>query len=702
MSFLSNLFSAFGSKKVVDAPSPAGSKSSQLPTVVFIPVANAPPSRAIASQELDYNLAVLDPVVDTESIVFQTISKIVERMFNSGCNFVSSDPKALEYIRRRFYEFSIVTNIPTNVLLEQAAWDTILYSNGYLVKVRDQDSSSGKPWNDNDDEDREPIAALIRTDPSAVVPHKNKRGLIDYYELKETITIAGGGGNQKAQRIKPKDILHIYAYKRGRYAQGTPSLWPVLQDIRTLRHIEENVDLLVHKHIFPLYQYIVGLDDAPARPEEIEYIKQKIQEMPPQGAFVTPERHKVVVIGAEGEALDVSKYLEHFMRRVLMGTGLGEVSFGVGNGANRATAEVIDRALIERAKYFQKLLCIFFNEQLIPELLAEGGYDIYNFGKTPDVELKFAEVDFDAKIKKENHYINLFNNNGITENEMREGLGRDVIPPTGPERELLKWALYNVPAMEMEQKLKEAAANTTKNADQPKNQHGEQGSPKRNSSLEVNDSYQPSQLDEQTIAAFKAAQTDTINIIKQALAQARSLNPQDLLGIQTVIGVAESQIKTDSTPYIEQAFYQGLRQGGVRDHVQHIEDIVKTEIIPVHDRLVQKTMTNIRKDVINLLERHSTLTQDTPVSATALFDVKKHYITETNSVGLSKARHYGAILAARLSGKDKVAVVANKDCKICKDHHGQILDTRLIDSDTLPGYHGNCSCTLGPAPENIK
>jgi hypothetical protein len=699
MGIFSNLLS-FGKKKVTDAPSSSGSKSSQLPSIVFIPVTNAPASRTIASQELDYDLASLDPYVDRESIVFQTLSKITECMFNGGFGFASSDPKALEYTRRRFYEFSVVTNTPTEVLLEAAAWDAMLYSNAYFIKVRDQDSSSGKPWNDNDDEDREPIAALIRTDPSSVVPHKNKRGLIDYYELKETVTIAGSTSNQKPQKIKPKDILHIYAYKRGRYTQGTPSFWPVLQDIRSLRHVEQNVELLVHKHIFPLYQYVVGLEDSPARPEEIEFIKQKIQEMPPAGAFVTPERHKVTVIGAEGEALDVSKYLEHFMRRVLIGTGLGEVSFGMGNGANRATAEVINRALIDRAKFFQRVLRIFFNEQLIPELLAEGGYDIYNFGKIPEVELKFAEVDFDAKIKKENHYLNLFNGNGITENEMRNGLERDIIPPTGPERDGLHWALYDLPAMEMEQELKKAAANTTKNADQPKNQHGEQGSPKRNSAI-VHDEYKPSMLDAQTLSAFHAAQADTLAIVKQAVEQIRCLNPQDLLGIQTVIGVAESQMKTDSEPYIEQAFYSGLRQGGLRDSVQHLADIVKTEIIPVHDKLIQKTMTNIRKDVINLLERQSTQSMGLVASVAALFDIKRHHITDTNSVGLSKAKHYGHIVAARAAGTEKVAVIANGDCKICKQHHGRILDTHLIDIDTIPGYHGNCSCTLGPAPEKV-
>src|SRR6185369_9945303 len=113
-----------------------------------------------------------------------------------------------------------------------------------------------------------------------------------------------------------------------------------------------------------------------------------------------PERHKIDVLGAGGAAVDASKYLEHFKERVTMGLGIGQVSLGMGAGASRASSEVIDRSLVEKAKMYQELFSAFLEDAILKELLTEGGFEVYDIAKYIPVRIQFEEIDTDLLIKR--------------------------------------------------------------------------------------------------------------------------------------------------------------------------------------------------------------------------------------------------------------------------------------------------------------
>jgi hypothetical protein len=227
------------------------------------------------------------------------------------------------------------------------------------------------------------------------------------------------------------DMVHMYYDRKEGFAWGTPYIIPVLDDIRTLRRMEENVEMLTLAHLFPLFQYIVGTEDHPAEvyedgTTEVDLIKAEIENMPTEGSIVTPERHKIETLGAQGKALDAKKYLEHFEARVLAGLGISEIALGRGGTANRNTAAVIDKGLQDRCKDFQDVIEGFVTEYLFKELLLEGGFKIDETEENM-VKLVFNEIDLETQIKAENHAVFKYEHDVITESETRELLGKDPI-----------------------------------------------------------------------------------------------------------------------------------------------------------------------------------------------------------------------------------------------------------------------------------
>lgn len=83
----------------------------------------------------------------------------------------------------------------------------------------------------------------------------------------------------------------------------------------------------------------------------------------------------------------------------------------------------------------------------------------------------FHEIEFDAKIKRENHVVQLFMQNTITFEEMRQLLGKDI---TVDESRLYGNMFSAATSTSADS---EGAANQGNNKDQPENQHGKQTSP---------------------------------------------------------------------------------------------------------------------------------------------------------------------------------------------------------------------------------
>ena len=374
----------------------------------------------------DVKFKTIEKALRVESYLRRSKDRYIELIWKNGYDFIGKNKRAVNYIKRRFKEISYVTSKPTKLLFEEITEQLIPYYNSFILKVRNANSSSGNSRK-YFGKVVQPVAGYFIVDINKIkIRIDNDNKVIIGYEYYDPDNYPFYRESQWDYR----DVIHMFISKPpGKYF-GEPVMLTVLDDVRALRRMEENVEILVFQHTIPLYQYTIGTNELPCKDGEVEIVKVEVENMMTQGMMVTPARHKIVAVGAQKEALDVSKYLEYFKTRILTGLGHSTVSLGEAGGASRASANVMEKAVYDAARRYQEIIKMYVNEFIINELLLEGEYDI--FDDEQKVELYIPEIDLDSKIRKEFHTLSLYQGNILTEDEARKEMGYD--PFTASER----------------------------------------------------------------------------------------------------------------------------------------------------------------------------------------------------------------------------------------------------------------------------
>ena len=166
--------------------------------------------------------------------------------------------------------------------------------------------------------------------------------------------------------LSASDIIHIHFNKRTGFLMGTPPLESVKDDILALRRIEESIETLIYKSLFPIIHVKswnrqksskkVFMDGT----SEVDIATGYLRNIEDDGGIVTSEKIDIKAIGAESLALRVESYLAHFKERVFIGLGMSNIDFGVGDGSGRATGEVLSESLKESVMSYQDVFFFFF------------------------------------------------------------------------------------------------------------------------------------------------------------------------------------------------------------------------------------------------------------------------------------------------------------------------------------------------------
>ncbi len=271
---------------------------------------------------------------NTESVVHQAFTKKIGLMFKEGFDFVGSNKDRIQYIKTRFAQIARASEIPTNLLFTRLGTSLIRTSNAFAIKVRDTKASGGKIRKNARGKQLNPVAAYFPAAPETMQVKLNAdTGKIEKWKQE----LPDG----RYKEFNPDDVIHFTIGRREGFVFATPDIIPVIDDIRALRQIEENIELLLYQHLFPLFQYKVGTETRPAGwtedgRREIDVVKEEIQYMPTEGGIVTPERHEITAVGAEGRALRAEGYLDYFKLRVIAGLGISTIDLGNAATANRA------------------------------------------------------------------------------------------------------------------------------------------------------------------------------------------------------------------------------------------------------------------------------------------------------------------------------------------------------------------------------
>lgn len=381
-------------------------------------------------EEAPFDLVEIIQAIDTDSYLKQGFAKYKELFWKEGWDIISEDPDAVRYLWKRIDLFEEIMKRPFNDFLMEAVDQLVKLGNVFIVEVR-ADIRKYFPEKLYPESEKETIAGYYIIPTETVRILRDKNSILK--AVKQVVTDESSIYNNVSDVQEPmwsaEEIIHLYWDRKPGRIFGTPFIVSVLDDVKALRQIEEDVQNLIHKEIWPFYKYTIGTETKPSSPEELEEAANQIEGMRVDGGLILPERHNVEIIGAESKAMDVSKYLEKFTNRVITGLGLSPHHLGLmSEGGNRSVTDRLDAGLYDKIKVIQAYVEDMIRTTIFNRLLKEGGFDPSESpsgeGTSSRCYMKFREIDIDTQIKKETHLLNKFQNNAISLAELRVELGR--------------------------------------------------------------------------------------------------------------------------------------------------------------------------------------------------------------------------------------------------------------------------------------
>jgi len=374
-----------------------------------------------------YDFDRIIQAVDTDSYVKQAVAKYKDLFWKEGWQIVGENPEAVAYLYQRIDYMEMAMKRPFLDFLIDLSDQLFKFANVFIVKAR-ADMSEYFPIKLDGINGGFPVVGyyLIPTEQTRILRDKHNRPK-SYQQQTDPLTYAP---TDRDPVWSADRIIHLFFDRKPGRAFGTPFLSNVLDDVIALRQMEEDIQNLVHRELFPLYKYRIGTADQPAEPEEIDQAAAEIENLRAEGGLILPFRHDVEVVGSANEALDASAYLDHFKERVAIGLGVSPHHLGMSmNGGNRSVTERLDTALYDKIKHFQKQFAEMVRVNILNELLFEGGFDPLINPITSEVSdrcyFKFNEIDVDTQVKKETHIIQKYVNSLISIDEARIKLGED-------------------------------------------------------------------------------------------------------------------------------------------------------------------------------------------------------------------------------------------------------------------------------------
>jgi len=664
----------------------------------------------------EYDLAEIGRVEDTDSYVGQSMNKKVALMFKEGWNITGANPKSITYIKTRLAQIEQASKLSTAELLRGMGSSLVRKHNVFIVKVRDIKASGGKVRKQKGIAGSiKPVAGYFLA-PAESMEYKLKGDKIVQWRHKMP------DGSYKD--FSPADIVHLVYNKKDGFIFGTPITVPVMDDIRALRKIEENIELLVYQHLFPLFQYKVGTKEIPATvtetgEHEVDIVRREIQFMPTEGGIVTPERHEITAIGAEGRALRAEGYLTHFKKRVFSGLGVSAVDFGEGETANRATADNMSRNLVDAVKDYQQVFEGFFNFFIINELLLESTFGDSVLDSENICKLQFKEIDIDAQIKKDNHYADLFSKNTITFNEARTEMGREpIVIPTRedidaetdtaehfPEWNNTFWKLFEEPRLLIQaldepwsplaKAISRTATLSTSEADINASQkaHEEQAVQKAKEisapPVTATRPSEPKRKDGYLSGVFSELTNDAIERVTRTGRLDKTWVNQL---IHTQMDTAITELLTDQMV----AFHSGYMVE-VIDNTNFINSAI-TARAHFQER-ANHYVTKLANDIVISLNRKVDNTdpiQSIASDTRAVFKSLKYRTRFIEDVEVRKAYNLGRAIAHKDNGMLSISskMTADSSCAICNSHTKNSVTTEYVTLDDIPPFHPSCECSL--------
>lgn len=639
----------------------------------------------------EYSLTEIQNAIKSDSYIKRFVTDYSQLIFKAGYNIVGENDAAAEYIRKRLRLMSFMTNESFDNLMIEIGNDLVAYSNAFLVKSRtDFNGINLSDLTINPVYDNKAVGGYFRIDPSTIEIQRDTNGTIKTYQ--QTL------GNDTV-KFKPTDVIHFYIDKEPSNAFGTPRIASALEDVKMLRRIEGNVERLIYRCLFPITQMKVGIPQQGmmATDQEIKEAQQVVEQLVDDGLIITNEKVEFKNLGANNVALNAEPYLNYFEKRVFSALYLSTSMMG--RGGVKQDADSMEEQVHDAVKYFQKSISNFIQNNLFNELLLEGGFNpILNEGDI--VYFVFNEINLETKVKVENHYLNQYQGNAITFEELRQELGRradnisldDVYANAVTQKNKmdLVWAGKGMLTPDGtaspengDPKAADKSSDENKqisNTDQPENQHGK-------SSVNIKE-FKESADDRNKITKknidiykknfsviynkFQAMRNDVCDDVKN----------QDAF----TIPLTRESIMKMLEKYMEKELAAGYKKA-IRDcgnkSPDFTFDIQTVNIV----KETKNTIDEIFKEISKRIKKCET--REEKESVFNSLEYRLRFLTEYT---VSKAYWYAYVKTCNALGKEKVYVdFGNSEDK---KSHKNVINTKHFSLDDIPPFHAYCSCKI--------
>lgn len=402
--------------------------------------------------EGEYDLTSLFKLLKHEAYFMKTVQKKLALLMKSGIGIKSDNDEVAKYMDSRFMMMQLQTGISLSHLVKQIAFYLLVCSNCWIVKVRDKDCPVAQSY-EIDGKEMHPVVGYFLAHPTTIKPRFKYIQRGKYFEmvLDKWIYLSVRRGIIK--EFDPEDVVHFTLWKEDGMVFGTPELIPVIDDIRTLRKVEEDIQLLIYRDLFPIIHYKIenpGMIDHVIGQSELDKAKQDLERIMQDGGIATDARHEIEYVGNRSSGLDATNYLKYFQERVFAGLGVSAADMGLGQDISGNTANSMSKALTDIVRYIQQEIAEQFTEKVLTELAIQSGIENCLFPENMP-KLEFTEIDIEWQIRKENHHADLFNKGVLTVNEARKATGRQDM--SDEDFEETQHGLYEKPLAEAELEL---------------------------------------------------------------------------------------------------------------------------------------------------------------------------------------------------------------------------------------------------------
>lgn len=631
-----------------------------------------------------YSLSEIKRAIEADSYIKLAVMKYSQLIFKAGYNLVSDNDEAAKYIRARFRMMGFMTGTPMDVTFQQIADDLVAYSNAFLVKSRISQTNIGG-LQAKGLYDTKPVGGYFRLDPTSVEIKVDKNGTIKQYQQ-----TAG----QNTANFKPTDVIHIFIDKQGGELFGTPRIIAAMEDVKLLRKIEGNVLTLIYRFAIPLYQMKIGLPEQGFRAtdKEISDAKSEVEKLASDGILVTNEATEFKSIGAEGEALDATGYLQYFEKRVIAGLNLSEAM--IGRGGAKSDASSMEEMIHDCVKRYQHAIQIFVEEKIINELLLEGGFNPLA-NENDIVHFQFNEINLETKVKMQTNALNKFQGNLITYEEARQEIGMET---DDVNEDRLYQNMIKTPANIALVKAKlGTSSNTSVSANtgvSGPDKTTDSGSEKITASI-----VQPSNKYGSTTMKVKESIDNKLGKTKKNIEEYKKKYPEIAKRYLEVRNdIIERGIKARSAlPIARDGLIEEFRKvteikasSGIRrafsEAGSNSTDFRKISLTLINEN-VADMLDRMFKDIAKRLDKSSSKEE-----RAAAFDAIEYRLRFLCESILVKAYWFGYVKACQQLGIKKVYVDFGKSND--KKEHKSVINTRNFSLEDIPAFHAYCTCKL--------